>query len=89
VVPADLVGDPQDLRITLALNGEVVQNESTKNMLFGVAAASRVVPLPGDLLHTGSPAGNGIHHRRLAAGRRPHGVDDHRARRAAERCAPS
>jgi 2-keto-4-pentenoate hydratase/2-oxohepta-3-ene-1,7-dioic acid hydratase in catechol pathway len=39
-------------------------------MLFGVAtliaAASQTVPLlPGDLLLTGSPAGNGIHHGRL------------------------
>ena len=70
VVPADLVGDPQDLRLTLALNGDVMQDESTKDMMFGVAAlvaaASRVVPLlPGDLLLTGSPAGNGIHHGRL------------------------
>jgi 2-keto-4-pentenoate hydratase/2-oxohepta-3-ene-1,7-dioic acid hydratase in catechol pathway len=70
VVPADLVGDPQDLRITLTLNGDVMQNESTKDMIFGVAAlvsaASHVVPLlPGDLLLTGSPAGNGIHHGRL------------------------
>jgi 2-keto-4-pentenoate hydratase/2-oxohepta-3-ene-1,7-dioic acid hydratase in catechol pathway len=70
VVPADLVGDPQDLRITLTLNGDVMQDESTKDMLFGVArlvaAASQTVPLlPGDLLLTGSPAGNGIHHGRL------------------------
>ncbi len=69
LVPADLVGDPQALRITLTLNGEVMQNESTKDMMFGVAAlvaaASQIVPLlPGDLL-TGSPAGNGIHHGRL------------------------
>lgn len=70
VVPADRVGDPQDLRITLTLNGDVMQNESTKDMMFGVAAlvskASQIVPLlPGDLLLTGSPAGNGIHHGRL------------------------
>ena len=70
VVPADLVGDPQDLRITLTLNGDVMQDESTKDMLFGVArllsAASQTVSLlPGDLLLTGSPAGNGIHHGRL------------------------
>jgi 2,4-diketo-3-deoxy-L-fuconate hydrolase len=70
VVPADRVDDPQDLRITLTLNGEVMQNESTGDMMFGVArlvsAASQVVPLlPGDLLLTGSPAGNGVHHGRL------------------------
>jgi 2-keto-4-pentenoate hydratase/2-oxohepta-3-ene-1,7-dioic acid hydratase in catechol pathway len=70
VVPADLVGDPQDVRITLTLNGDVMQDESSKDMLFGVAklvsAASQTVTLlPGDLLLTGSPAGNGIHHGRL------------------------
>jgi 2,4-diketo-3-deoxy-L-fuconate hydrolase len=70
VVPASAVGDPQDLRLTLTLNGEVMQDESTKDMLFGVAAlvsaASQVVPLlPGDLVLTGSPAGNGLHHGRL------------------------
>jgi 2-keto-4-pentenoate hydratase/2-oxohepta-3-ene-1,7-dioic acid hydratase in catechol pathway len=69
-VPAEFVGDPMDLRVTLRLNGDVMQDESTKDMLFGVAAlvsaASRVTPLlPGDLVLTGSPAGNGMHHGRL------------------------
>ena len=70
LVPADLVGDPQDLRILLSLNGDVMQDESTKDMLFGVAAilseASQTARLlPGDLVLTGSPAGNGLHHGRL------------------------
>ncbi len=64
LVPATFVGDPQDLRITLTLNGEVKQDESTKDMLFDVAAlvaeASQTTTLlPGDLVLTGSPAGNG------------------------------
>ena len=63
-MPADSVGDPQDLRITLTHNGVVQQDESTKDMLFGVAALVSAVSqtttlLPGDLLLTGSPAGNG------------------------------
>lgn len=70
LVPADLVGDPQDLRILLSLNGDVKQDESTKDMLFSVAAvvseASQTARLlPGDLVLTGSPAGNGLHHGRL------------------------
>jgi 2,4-didehydro-3-deoxy-L-rhamnonate hydrolase len=70
LVPADLVGDPQDLHIRLTLNGDVMQDESTKDMLFGVAAivseASQTAQLlPGDLVLTGSPAGNGLHHGRL------------------------
>jgi 2,4-didehydro-3-deoxy-L-rhamnonate hydrolase len=61
-----------DLRITLRLNGEVMQDESTADMIFDVArlvsyASERVTLLPGDLLLTGSPAGNGSHWRRFLA----------------------
>uniref|UniRef100_UPI001C5DF91F fumarylacetoacetate hydrolase family protein n=1 Tax=Pseudonocardia nigra TaxID=1921578 RepID=UPI001C5DF91F len=64
LVPASCVGDPMDLRVRLAVNGEVMQDESTKDMIFDVAAlvaaASETAPLlPGDLVLTGSPAGNG------------------------------
>lgn len=64
LVPAEDVGDPSTLRITLTVNGETMQDEVTKDMLFDVAAivseASQTVPLlPGDLILTGSPAGNG------------------------------
>lgn len=70
LVPSRFVGDPGDLRVTLTLNGDTMQDESTKDMIFDVAAlvaaASHTVPLlPGDLVLTGSPAGNGIHHGRL------------------------
>ena len=70
VVPAAFVGDTADLRVTLALNGQLMQDESTKDMIFDVAtlisAASQISPLlPGDLVLTGSPAGNGIHWGRL------------------------
>lgn len=70
VVPAEFVGDPQDLQVTLRLNGEVMQDESTADMIFDVAKlvseASQTMPLlPGDLVLTGSPAGNGMHWGRL------------------------
>lgn len=70
LVPARFVGNPQDLRITLKLNGQVMQDESTADMIFDVARliefiSSHVQLLPGDLIATGSPAGNGIHHGRL------------------------
>ncbi|MET9427175.1 fumarylacetoacetate hydrolase family protein [Streptomyces sp. NPDC003036] len=70
IVPAESVGDTGDLRLTLKLNGEVMQDESTKDMIFGVARmvayASRTARLlPGDLVLTGSPAGNGMHWGRL------------------------
>ncbi|WP_406441605.1 fumarylacetoacetate hydrolase family protein [Streptomyces sp. NBC_00631] len=70
LVPAGSITDPGDLRITLRLNGETMQDESTKDMLFGVARLLSYVSqtaqlLPGDLVLTGSPAGNGMHWGRL------------------------
>ncbi|MGC5077085.1 fumarylacetoacetate hydrolase family protein [Agrococcus sp. DT81.2] len=65
LVPAQFV-DPADARVRLELNGETMQDASTSDLLFDVAAlisaASQTHPLlPGDLLLTGSPAGNGQH----------------------------
>ena len=70
IVPAAFVGDVTRLTVTLQLNGQVMQNESTADMIFPVeaiiAAASEITPLlPGDLILTGSPAGNGMHWGRL------------------------
>jgi len=68
-VPAEFVPDPMDLRITLALNGQTMQDETTADMIFGIpeliAHVSSITPMrPGDLLLTGSPAGNGAHYGR-------------------------
>lgn len=70
IVPAGSIADPADLRVTLKLNGETMQDESTKDMIFGVArmvsyASQSAQLLPGDLVLTGSPAGNGMHWGRL------------------------
>jgi 2-keto-4-pentenoate hydratase/2-oxohepta-3-ene-1,7-dioic acid hydratase in catechol pathway len=70
VVPAEFVGDPMDVQVTLRLNGQIMQNESTKDMIFDVAQivsyCSQIATLlPGDLVLTGSPAGNGMHWGRL------------------------
>src|SRR3954462_14330357 len=67
LVPAVHAGDPMALQITLKVNGRTLQDESTSDMLFDVAALiahiSEVAELrPGDLVLTGSPAGNGAHH---------------------------
>jgi 2-keto-4-pentenoate hydratase/2-oxohepta-3-ene-1,7-dioic acid hydratase in catechol pathway len=64
VTPAWFVDDPQDLRITLSVNGVVKQDSSTADMMNSafavVAAASRIMTLePGDIVATGSPAGVG------------------------------
>lgn len=70
IVPSAEVGDLSELRLTLELDGQVMQDESTKDMLFDTAqlisAVSQTVTLlPGDLVLTGSPAGNGMHWGRL------------------------
>ncbi|MET9514374.1 fumarylacetoacetate hydrolase family protein [Streptomyces sp. NPDC002994] len=70
IVPAGSIADPGDLRVTLKLNGEAMQDESTKDMIFSVArvvsyASQSARLLPGDLVLTGSPAGNGMHWGRL------------------------
>jgi 2-keto-4-pentenoate hydratase/2-oxohepta-3-ene-1,7-dioic acid hydratase in catechol pathway len=67
LVPTAHAGDPSALQITLKVNGRTMQDESTADMLFDVAALiahiSDVAELrPGDLVLTGSPAGNGAHH---------------------------
>ncbi|MEC5151867.1 fumarylacetoacetate hydrolase family protein [Cryobacterium sp. GrIS_2_6] len=64
LVPSAFVSDPQQLHLTLTLNGRTMQDEEAGDMLFTVAelvsAASQTVRLqPGDLILTGSPAGNG------------------------------
>ena len=65
LVPRDEVPDPQALGIRAILNGEVMQNSTTANMVFGVAEivsfTSQAITLePGDLILTGTPAGVGI-----------------------------
>lgn len=67
VVPADAVPDYRELRIRLSVNGELMQDEGVSDIIYGVeeliAYASRVTTLfPGDVLLTGSPAGNAGHH---------------------------
>ena len=64
VVPAAEVPDPQALPIRAILNGEVLQDSNTSNMIFGVAEivsfVSQAITLePGDLIITGTPAGVG------------------------------
>jgi 5-carboxymethyl-2-hydroxymuconate isomerase len=64
VVTADEVEDPQALRLTTRVNGELVQDATTDLMVFDVATlisfCSRSFTLePGDLLLTGTPWGCG------------------------------
>lgn len=70
LVPAGFVGDPSKLHMTLALNGQTMQDAFTSDMIFDIArqieyVSNRVTLWPGDVLLTGSPAGNGTHHQRF------------------------
>jgi 2-keto-4-pentenoate hydratase/2-oxohepta-3-ene-1,7-dioic acid hydratase in catechol pathway len=64
LVTADELADPGALRLVTRVNGDVVQDASTGDMIFGVAETiaftSSVMTLePGDILATGTPPGVG------------------------------
>jgi len=57
--------DPQSLRLTTKVNGELVQDSNTSEMIFGVAElisfCSHSFTLePGDVILTGTPPGVGV-----------------------------
>lgn len=65
IVTADEIPDPHALGIRLRLNGELVQNSVTRDMIFDIptciATFSRGITLePGDIIATGTPAGVGM-----------------------------
>ena len=65
IVTADEIEDPHNLAISLTLNGELMQDSNTSNLIFGVpqliAFLSSVMTLtPGDIISTGTPAGVGF-----------------------------
>lgn len=65
LVTPDSVPNKDDLALTCAINGEVVQNGRTADLIFSVPAListlSRTVTLyPGDMIFTGTPAGVGV-----------------------------
>lgn len=62
LVTADEVNDPQDLRLSCWVNGELRQNSNTSDMIFSVAKCisyiSQYMTLkPGDVISTGTPEG--------------------------------
>jgi 2,4-didehydro-3-deoxy-L-rhamnonate hydrolase len=62
LVPADEVGDPQQLRLSSKVNGETRQDSSTADMIFSVAyivwhLSQYLVLDPGDIINTGTPQG--------------------------------
>lgn len=69
MVTREEVADPAALDLTTRLNGEVVQNESTGELIFGIGELIEYIStwtelMPGDVIATGTPGGVG-------AGRKP------------------
>ncbi len=65
IVPAGDIADPHKLGIRLWVNGELMQDSNTGNLIFDIAEqiamlSSRVTLRPGDLVLTGTPAGVGM-----------------------------
>lgn len=65
LVSKDEIADPHQLRLWLRLNGEIMQESNTADMVFGiptlVSYISRFMTLmPGDIISTGTPWGVGL-----------------------------
>ena len=61
----DEVGDPQKLDLWLKLNGELLQDSNTDDMIFDIPVivsylSQFMTLLPGDVISTGTPAGVGL-----------------------------
>ncbi len=65
IVTADEIADPHELKIRLSIDGEVLQNSSTRELVFKIPELieyiSSITPLlPGDVISTGTPPGVGL-----------------------------
>ena len=65
IVTADEIQDPHALDISLSIDGEILQNSNTRELIFRIPELieyiSSITPLlPGDIVSTGTPAGVGL-----------------------------
>ena len=65
LVTADELADPQNLRLTCVLNGQVMQDANTSDMIFPVAElisflSTGTTLLAGTVILTGTPSGVGV-----------------------------
>jgi 2,4-diketo-3-deoxy-L-fuconate hydrolase len=65
MVTKDEVPDPQNLRLWLSVNGEMLQDSNTNDMIFNVKhivsyLSKFMTLLPGDVISTGTPFGVGL-----------------------------
>jgi 2-keto-4-pentenoate hydratase/2-oxohepta-3-ene-1,7-dioic acid hydratase in catechol pathway len=69
IVPAESVSDPGDMRVALKQRrdhaGRAHQGHGLRRARMVAYASQTARLLPGDLVQTGSPAGNGMHWGRL------------------------
>lgn len=65
IVSSSVIKDPQTMRITTKLNGQIVQDSNTADQIFNVKQTIAFLSkghtlLPGDLIWTGTPSGVGM-----------------------------
>lgn len=65
IVTADEIADPHELGISLSIDGEILQNSNTRELVFRIPELieyiSSITPLlPGDIVSTGTPSGVGM-----------------------------
>ena len=65
VVTPDEIDDVNNLRLTAIVDGEIMQDGNTRDMIFDIPAiieniSEDITLIPGDIISTGTPAGVGI-----------------------------
>jgi 2,4-diketo-3-deoxy-L-fuconate hydrolase len=65
IVTPDEIGDVNHLRLTAKVDGDIMQDGNTRNMIFDVPTiiediSEDITLIPGDIISTGTPAGVGI-----------------------------
>ncbi len=65
IVPLEGIADLADLSVRLWVNGRLMQDSNSRNLIFSMAEqvahlSTRVTLLPGDVIATGTPAGVGM-----------------------------
>jgi 2-keto-4-pentenoate hydratase/2-oxohepta-3-ene-1,7-dioic acid hydratase in catechol pathway len=64
LVTTDEVGDPNNLDISLRINGQIMQQSNTSDMMYSIAELVSIISnyvswQPGDVMMTGTPPGVG------------------------------
>ena len=65
LVTKDEISDPHNLRLWLSVNGEMLQDSTTSDLIFNIPKLVSYISqymslLPGDVISTGTPAGVGL-----------------------------